>query len=615
MKRLIIFLVILLSNFSATKAADVKFTSAAPSAVVKGEQFRLVFSINADARDLRAPDMPDFQVLMGPSKSSYSSMQVINGNVTSEVSSSFTYILMADKEGTFVIPAATATINGKKYASNSLTIKVLPPDKASQAASPQQQSQQRGNRNSGNSSAESSPGISNENLFAKLNLSSHQVYEQQYVLATIKLYSRYEVGLENFKLPEFDGFLTEDIPITNPQWTVENVNGVNYRTVVLKKALLFPQRTGNVKIGSCKFNLVVRIRSRQQQAQNIFDDFFETYQDVKKVLTTAPASVDVLPLPAGKPASFSGAVGTFSVKSTISTHHIKANEAVTIRLNISGNGNLKLLKNPSVTFPADFEVYDPKVNNNFKTTLEGTIGSKTIEYLAIPRYAGKFVIPGVAFTYFDLKSKSYKTIQTESYQLQVDKGTGGNSPQVVSDFTNKESVKTLGQDIRFIRTTPFQLEKKTVYLFGTSTYWSFFWVPLLLFILLFVVFQKKARENANLALMRTKKANKVATKRLKLANKYLHTNNRDAFYDEMLKALWGYLSDKLSIPVSELTKENIEIELAKYGVSTEVLGQFREILDTCEFARYAPSKSSDAMKQVYDDTVEAIGRMEKIVNK
>ncbi|MFZ4456040.1 MAG: BatD family protein [Bacteroidales bacterium] len=614
MKRLLLFLVILFSALSVTKAADVKFTTSAPNAVVKGEQFRLVYSINADARDLRAPEIPDFQILMGPSKSSYSSMQVINGSVSTEVSTSFTYILMGDKEGTFTIPAATATIGGKKYSSNAVTIKVLPPDKASQSSQQQQQQSRGGNRNSNNGNADAGGGISSDNLFARLNLSTHRVYEQECLLATIKLYSRYDVGLENFKMPEFDGFLMEDIPIVDPQWTIENVNGVNYKTVLLKKALLFPQRTGNIKVGSCKFSLVVRIRSRQP-SQNIFDDFFETYQDVRKIVTTPATSVDVMPLPSGKPASFTGAVGSFSVKSSISTRRLKANEAVTVRLSISGNGNLKLLKNPTVTFPADFEVYDPKVNNNFKTTLDGTVGSKTIEYLAIPRYPGKFSIPGVAFTYFDLKSKSYKTIQTESYNIEVDKGIGGSSQQVVSDFTNKESVRQLGQDIRFIRTAPYQLEKHTVYLFGTSTYWLYFWLPLLLFIVLFVIFQKKARENANMALMRTKKANKVAIKRLKAANKFLQQKNQDAFYNEMLKALWGYLSDKLSIPVSELTKENIELELIRYGVSDDLLRQFREILDTCEFARYAPSQGSDAMSQIYNQTVDAIGVMEKIVKK
>lgn len=609
MKRVFLLFAIIVAVCSVAVADNVRFTATGPGTVVKGEQFQLVFSVNSDdARDLRAPSISNFDIVFGPSSSSYSSMQVVNGKVTRDVATSFTYILIAKSEGTFTIPGATITAGGSKLTSNSVTIKVVPPDKASQA-----QQQQRSGKGSGNGGGGDAT-ISNDNLFARLNLSTRKVYEQEFVLATIKLYSRYEVGLENFKFPEFDGFLMEDMPMTNLQWTIENVNGVNYRTVVLKKALLFPQRTGNLKIGSCKFNLVVRIRSRQP-SQNIFDDFFETYQDVRKVLTTAPTSVDVMPLPAGKPASFDGAVGRFNVKSTISTQHLKANEAVTVRLNISGNGNLKLLKNPAVTFPADFEIYDPKVNNNFKTTLSGTVGSKTIEYLAIPRYAGKFVIPGVTFTYFDLDSKSYKTIHTQSYQLQVDKGVGGSAQQVVSDFTNKESVKQLGQDIRFIRTEPLQLSHRTDYLFGTSAYWAYFWLPLLLLVILFIIFQKKARENANMALMRTKKANKVATKRLKLANKYLQNNNRDAFYDEMLKALWGYLSDKLSIPVSELTKENIESELSRYGVSEELMRQFMEILDTCEFARYAPSQTSDAMSQVYENTVDAIGKMEKIVNK
>jgi hypothetical protein len=613
MNRLLILFAVPFLFCTALLAQNVKFTAVAPATVVKGEQFRLVYSVNADARDFRAAETTDFQVLMGPSKSSYSSMQVINGSVTTEVSNSFTFILMSDKEGSFTIPAATTVVNGKKFASNAVTIKVLPPDKAAQQQ--QQQSQSRaGNRGSGAAPTATSPTISNENLFARLNLSSHKVYEQEYVLATIKLYSRYDVGLENFKLPEFDGFLAEDIPIVDAQWSVENVNGVNYRTVILKKALLFPQRTGNLKIGACKFNLVVRIKTRQQ-SQDFFDNFFESYQDVRKILNTAPTSVDVLPLPAGKPASFSGAVGIFSIKSSISTHRVKANEAVTVRVNISGNGNLKLLKNPTIAFPADFETYDPKVNNNFKTTLSGTVGTKTIEYLAIPRFPGKFTIPGVVFSYFDLKSKSYKTISTESFQLQVDKGVGGTSPSVVSDFTNKESVKVLGQDIHFIHTAPFVLERSTSYLFGSTTYWMLYWIPFFLFVLLFLIFRKKSMENANLALMRTKKANKVATKRLKLANKYLHDKNQDSFYDEMLKALWGYLSDKLSIPISELTKENIEIELIKYGVAEDLLQQFRDILDTCEFARYAPAQSSDAMNRIYDQTVDAIGVMEKLVKK
>lgn len=613
MKRINILFVLLLATLATLSAENIRFTATGPGAVVKGEQFRLVYSVNGEARDLRAPDMPNFEVLMGPSKSSYSSMQIVNGNMTSEVSNSFTFILMAAKEGTYTIPSATVTVNGKKFTSNAVTVRVLPPDKASAA---QQTAQSSGghSRSAGSATSSSSAKISGENLFARLILSSHKIYEQQYILATIKIYTRYDVQFEDMKFPQFDGFLAEEVNLT-PHWTIENVNGVNYNSAVVKQTLLFPQRAGNLKIGSCKFNAVVRLRNQGGGGRSIFDDFFETYQDVRKVLTTQPTSVDVMPLPAGKPVTFNGAVGDFNISSSITRQHVKANEAVTVKVVISGNGNLKLLKNPEIKFPADFEVYDPKVTNKFKTTTSGTVGSKVIEYLAIPRFAGNYTVPGVAFTYFDSKSRAYKTTRTPDFRLQVDKGVGGSAQNVVSDFTNKESLKMLGHDLNFIKTNEFELSKEQSYFFGSALYWLMYIIPFLLFVVLFIVFRKKAQENANLALMRTKKASKVATKRLKLANKYLHEKNKDAFYDEMLKATWGYLSDKLSIPVSELNKDNIENELVKYGAGDELIKSFREILDICEFARYAPAQSSDEMHRVYDITVDAIGVMEKIILK
>jgi len=610
MNRVLWGLAFLLMTTINLKAESVKFTAVGPGAVVKGEQFRLVYTVNAEAKDLRAPDMPDFEVLMGPSKSYSSSVQVINGNVTSEISNSFTYILMASKEGTFTIPPATIVVEGKRFTSNPVVIKVLPPDKAAQAASG---SRQRSN-SSGGSSASASGGISSQNLFTRMTLSSHRVYEQQAVLSNIKIYSRYDLGIEGGKVAEYNGFLAEEIVDPNRQWTIENVNGTNYRAVTINQTVLYPQRAGKLSIGSSRFDLVVRVRNQQRQ-QSIFDDFFETYQDVKKVISTQPTTIEVMPLPPGKPASFTGAVGKFDISSSISTRKLRANEAVTVKITISGVGNMKLLKNPTVSFPSDFEIYDPKEKNNFKITTAGYKGSKVIEYLAIPRYAGNFTIPGVEFSYFDPQSGSYKTARTEDFKIEVAKGVGGSGQQVMSDYTNKESLKLLGQDIRFIKTNPFELTKTQSYFFGSLMYQLLYIVPFLLFVALFIIFRKKAKESTNLALMRTKKANKVATKRLKLGARFLNEKNHDAFYDEMLKAVWGYLSDKLSIPVSELTKENIEAELLRYGVGEELVRQYLQILDTCEFARYAPAKSTDAMAQTYEKTVDAIGQMEKIIKK
>jgi hypothetical protein len=611
MRRLNILIALFLAVVSVVRAENIQFTAKAPGAVAKGEQFQLVYSVNSDnARDIRMPSIGNFDVIFGPSASSYSSTQYINGKMSREVATSYTYILIAKKEGTFTIPAAIVTVGGTKYTSNAVSVRVLPADKSSG-----QQAAVQGGRVSSSSSTESGAKISNQNFFVRLNLSTKKIYEQQYIQATFKVYSRYDFDFENEKYPEFEGFMVEDYTPKTRQLTLETVNGQTYRVGVLRQLLLFPQRTGTIKIGGCKLNAVVRIQSRAGGGgRSIFDDFFETYQDVRKVLTTEPVTVEVLPLPANKPATFNGAVGSFNITSSINRQHLKANEPVTVKVVISGNGNLKLLKNPEIKFPADFEVYDPKVTNNIKTTAAGTVGSKVIEYLAIPRFQGKYTIPGVTFSYFDPNSRTYKTHQTQSFDLQVDKGVSG-SQNISADYTSKESLKLLGQDISFIKTDKFVLSKEKNYFFGSALYWLLFILPLLVFIVVFVIFRKNAQENANMALMRTKKANKVATKRLKLAAKYLKENNKDNFYDEMLKATWGYLSDKLIIPVSALNRDNIESELIKYGAAEEVVKTFHEILDTCEFARYAPAQSSGEMHQTYDKTVDAIGAMEKIIKK
>ena len=301
----------------------------------------------------------------------------------------------------------------------------------------------------------------------------------------------------------------------------------------------------------------------------------------------------------------------------ISANQVKANDAVTVNVQITGNGNIKMAKNPEVTFPNDFEIYDPKVDTQTKTTTAGVSGTKTIEYMAIPRYAGDFEIPSVEFSYFDTKSASYKTLKSDAFQLHVEKGEeGAASAPVVSNFANKESVKYLGQDIRFLKTRGIHFSpKREEVFFGTALYAMSYLVPLLLFIVFFIVYRKQIKENADLARVRTKKANKIAVKRLKNAGKLLQAQQKEAFYDEVMRALWGYLSDKLNMPLSSLTKDNVEAELAKYGVDEALTRDFMEILNTCEFARYAPSQASDAMDKLYEQTIDAIGKMENTIKK
>ncbi|EXY24571.1 BatD family protein, partial [Bacteroides fragilis] len=309
-----------------------------------------------------------------------------------------------------------------------------------------------------------------------------------------------------------------------------------------------------------------------------------------------------------------GGVGEFSITSSINSKEVKTNDAITIKLVISGTGNLKLIANPEIKFPEDFDVYDPKVDSKVRLTQEGLSGNKVIEYLAIPRHAGVYKIPGVSFSYFDIKSKSYKILNTEDYEVKVEKGAG-NADQVIANFTNKEDLKVLGEDIRYIKLNDVKLQPKDNLLFGSLLYWLFYIVPAVVFIVFFIVYRKQAAENANVAKMRTKKANKVATKRMKLAGKLLAENSKEAFYDEVLKALWGYISDKLNIPVSRLSKDNVEEKLRNYGVSDELIKDFLNALNECEFARFAPGDESQAMDKVYSSSLEVMSKMENSIKR
>ncbi|MDR3268808.1 MAG: BatD family protein [Tannerella sp.] len=606
-KIIILFALLLSAGGAHLKADEVTFKATAPEAVAMGEQFRLTYTVNAEGRELRIPDLSEFDVLMGPSTSTSMSTQIINGSSHSVITQSFTYILMPKKEGTFNIAPATIKVKNANYTSNALVIKVLPPNNSGNASASQ----------GGNQPATaSSGGIGNEDIFVRMSISNRNVYEQEGFLVTFKLYSLVDIAnVTNIKYPEFEGFLVQDIEV-NSQWTLENYNGRNYRTAVLKQTILYPQHAGKITIQSGKFDALVRMRT-QKNVRSLFDDFFDTYQDVKKELTSSPATIDVKPLPPGKPASFTGAVGNYTMKTSINANQVKANEAVTVTIALSGNGNIKLAKNPEVNFPNDFEVYDPKVDTKIKTTTAGSSGSKTIEYMAIPRFAGDFEIPAITFSYFDPKEGKYKTLGSDAYKLHVEKGSGGEgaSSPVVSNFSNQENVRFLGQDIRYIKVSGIHFVSNKDILFGSLTYILLYVTIAVLFIAFFIIYRKQVKENANIAQVRTKKANKTAIKRLKKAEKLLKGNQKEAFYDETLRAVWGYLSDKLNIPQSHLTKDNVGLELSKYGVEESLSGEFMDILNTCEFARYAPSQASDAMDQLFKQTVNAIGKMENTIKK
>ena len=582
----------------------VRFSASAPTTVVMDKPFQLVFSINASGKDLRVPEFTNFDVLAGPFESHSQSVQFINGKSSSSVSVSYTYTIQAQKTGTFTIPSASITVDGKKVTSNGVAIKVLPADANVPASKGQ-----------GNQGGQAS--ISGDNLFIRTEVSKTNVYEQEAILVTYKLYTLVDIVQCNPKnTVDFNGFMKQELDQpANKQMALENYNGRNYGTFVLYKVLLYPQHSGVIQIDKWNFEAVVRVQNKAAQ-RSIFDDFFDSYTNVSKYVTAPAVKINVNALPtANKPSSFNGTVGHFSLNSNITASQVKANEAVTLKMTVAGSGNMKIIKNPVIKFPDGFELYDPKVTNNFKTEASGVSGTKTIEYLFIPRHSGNFEIPSAEISYFDTQEKTYKTLRTPVYKLNVLKGEGNETQIVAGNYFDVLDVKQIGKDIRFIQTNKFKISKEEEPIFATLICWLMYLIPLLISLMLFIFFRKQVKENANISLVKNKKANKVAQKRLKLAQKLLKEGNKDSFYEEVQKATWTYLSDKLSIPVSSLTKERVEEELTELKVESIIINQFIQILNTCEFARYAPNSGQQEMGNLYIETIKAISDLEEKFKK
>jgi hypothetical protein len=592
-------------------ADEVRFTASAPQRVIVGQPFQLVFSVNENAKDLRLPDVKGFEIIAGPYTSTSSSTSWVNGQMTSSKEVRYTYTLLPEKEGDYQIQAATIVVKKEKYYSNVLNIKVLPEDKSSQ-------SQQSGNATQ-SGQIRQSQSITSENLFIRPIISRTKIKEQEAVVLTYRLYARVDVtNIQSPKFPDFKGFLVQEIDLP-PERTMqpENYDGVNYYTYDLRKVLLFPQQVGQMTIEPMSCDVIVRVRSTQQRPRSIFDDFFDTYQEVSKTVTTSKINISVDPLPQPKPTDFSGLVGKLSLATKVSATEVEANQPITITLKLQGSGNLKMLKNPALQFPQDFETYEPKSTNNFNTTDAGLSGSKTIEYLVIPRHDGDFIIPPTTISYFDITSDSYKVLSTDPINIKVNKGnqSASNAP-VVNNFTTQEKVEVLATDIRYISTSAPNIKPSQRIITGSMLFWLFYIISFVITLGLIILFRKQARDNANVALMRNRKANKVARRRLKVAERECKAGNKDTFYDEILKALWGYLSDKLSIPVSELNKDNISLRLSQRGVADDIIQEFVKLLNDCEFERYAPiSNKESAMRHTFETTEKLISNLESTIKK
>lgn len=610
MKKSIATLFLLLIATMTVFADSVKFTANAPKSVVVNQQFRLTYTVNSsEVTEPTIPDIDGFTILVGPSRSSQTSMQSINGRVTYSSSVTFTYILMANGEGDFTLPAATINVNGEKITSNSVKIKVLPNDGSSNTAVSQPTRSGRPDRQS------ASTGIDNEDLFVVATLNKTNVYKQEAVLLTYKVYSKVNlIDLDN-PMPDLKKFHTQEVELPQErQFELEHYNGQNYHAMTWRQFVLFPQESGSIEIPPLTFEGLVAV-----QTQSSFDPFEmmfnggPSYVEVKRKLKTNKLVLNVKDLPVDKTGNFSGAVGNFEISASLNRQEFKTNEEFSLTIKVKGTGNMKLMGNPRIDFPSDFYVFDPVINNELKLRSSGFTGERVYEYVITPKVSGEHVVPSAQLTYFDTSSGSYKTISTQPITIDVVKGKEG-TVTASGTYVAKERGELLSDDIRHISMGP-EREGDRGDFYASSFYYILYLIALLLFAFCIVIWRKMIADNADTILVRTKKANKIAVGRLKSAKKQMVLGNANGFYDEILKALWGYMGDKLSIPVSQLTKENISYALMERNVDEDIVTEVNGLLNECEFARYAPGDKVATMDKVYKQSIDVISRMENRIKK
>ena len=604
MLRKLIFTLAVLAITAVANAADVSFSVDYPRQVVQGNKFQISFSLrNAEGNGFKAPEVGGCKLLYGPSKSSSYSSQWVNGVSSSSSSEEYTMVYRADQAGKYTVGSATVSVGGKQYSTKPFTIEILPPDRSAQ------QGNNRGSQNVQIDNANTQTAgkqVSSKDLFVRIILSKSNVYEQEAVVCTIKLYTKYQISqfIANIQ-PSYNGFLIEELPVSPNLNEIEHVNGENYMVAELKKCILFPQQSGKLTITSGTYDVTV------VQYEQFRTPFGIMRQPVEKQLQVKSntSSVNILPLPEPKPASFNGAVGNFTVSTEIKPQVLKTFEAATYSYIIRGSGNIKYLKSPTIGFPSQFDVYDPQNNINAKPSGNTVSGTVTIDYTFIPQFVGKYEIPGTEFTYFNPATRKYETLTTQKYDLTVAKGSGA------ANQAPKGGIEQKNRDILHIKTGDLHLKQEHSYAVEGFGYWLWYIVPLLLLAAVLFYYRKALKARSDMQLMRTKRANKVAQKRLRAAKQWMRAGDKNKFYAEVLTALWGYLSDKIQIPVSELNKENISAELTNYGATDEVIAAVIEVLNNCEFAQYAPELSGNDMESIYSAAADAMDKLENTKRK
>lgn len=581
--------------------ADVSFTAIPPRQVIAGNKFNVTFRLkDADGNGLKAPQIDGCTLLYGPSTSTTQSYQMINGNTSSSTTTDYSFIYKADKAGTFTIGSASINVDGKTYTTQPVKFTVLPADQA-----------QSGNQSSNvrvddYNTQTSDKQVSANDVFVRIILSRSKAYEQEAIECTIKLYTKYSISsFMPTTQPNFDGFLIEEINLQPELNQMENYNGQNYMTAILKKCIIFPQKSGKLTINSGKYDITV------VQYERINMGFFGGTRPVEKKIKVSSnsASINIEPLPQPQPDGFTGAVGKFSIDSKLVGSSFRTNEAASLVYTVKGTGNIKYIKEPVIDFPSEFEQYTPKADIKASVSGSNVSGSMTVEYTFIPQSVGTFTIGADKFVYFDPSSRQYVTLTTPSYSLDVKKGV--NAPSAVSDV-NKQDIKAKNTDILHIKLGDKAPQKEHTYIVYTLVYWTVYIVALLCLVFIIYMYGKQIKAAADVQGRKLARANKTARRRLKVAKSFMDTHSRDKFYEELLRAMWGYLGDKLSIPASQLSRETISNELAAFGAPENLSDTLIEILDECEMARYSPAQSDEQIEKLYSKATDAINGMENI---
>ena len=595
MKRFSLFILLGIILICQNMFAQVNFTVQPPTRVFEGDRFPITFKLtNAEGSDLNVSQINGCTLLYGPSTSQRQSYQVVNGRATSSSSVEYTYYYKAGKAGQYTIPAASVIADGKRYTTKPVNFTIHESADRNTPASQRPvdvddvDTQAAGRR------------VNSDDVFVRIILSKSSAYEQEAIGCTIKLYTKYSISsFMPTKQPSFDGCLIQELDVQPSLNEMETYNGQNYMTAVLKRCIIFPQKSGKLTINSGNYDISV------VQYDNVNMGMFQVRQprEAKIKVSSNTGTLNILPLPQPQPDGFTGAVGTFTIDSRLVGNSFRTNDPATLIYTIKGTGNIKYVKEPVIDFPSEFEQYTPKSDIQAEVSGNDVSGSMTIEYTFVPQSVGDFSIGSDKFVYFNPQSKQYVTLTTPAYSIKVAKGVSAPTTTEQKDVENKNS------DIRHIHLGDKHPSLTHTLVVTKSWYWFMYLGFLALTLGLVIVNRRQARLSADVIGRRTAKASKVAKKRLKAAESFMKAGNSEKFYEEMLRALWGYLSDKLSMPVSQLSRENISSTLASKGYSEESTAGLVEVLDECEMARYTPD-SSNQMDNVYERGVKVINNLE-----